>query len=80
MKDEKNRENGCKIFCIYFENLESTYDFGNCYKKSKEIIQKIAELGGTKCYYNPHNLNNLCNSFSKISKVIQTNYILKLNA
>lgn len=79
MKAEKKRENGCKIFSIYLKNLESTYDFGEIKGKSEEIIQKIAELGETKNYYNPDDLNSLCDSFLKISEAIQTNYVLKLN-
>lgn len=76
---EKNRENGCKIFSIYFENKEKEYDFGSFEGKAKEILQKIAKLGETDHYYNSDSLEQLYNIFNIINEAIQINYKLKLS-
>ena len=36
MEMEKAKENGAKIFCIYFQNKDSNYDFGKIKGKSLE--------------------------------------------
>ena len=79
MINEKNRENGCKIFCIYFKNNEKKYDFGDWEGKSEEILQTIAQLGETGHYYTSISLEELCRTFEVINKAIQTNYKLKLH-
>ena len=78
MKNEKKKENRCKIFSIYFKNNEEQYEFGEIKGKSEEMLQKIAQLGGTERCYNSNNLKELCNVFNKISDAIETNYKLKL--
>ena len=72
MKNEKTRQNGCKIFCIYFTNKK--------YKKEGEKhLKEIAKLGETGDIYNSDSLMSLCEVFNQIADVIQTNYKLKLN-
>ena len=79
MINERNRENGCKIFSIYFKNKEKQYDFGNFEGKAEEILQRIAQLGETNHYYNSDSLQQLYNIFNLINEAIQTNYKLKLS-
>lgn len=76
MPKEKKKANGCKIFCIYFENNEKIYDFGKCQGKAQAILKTIANLGETKDYYNSRNLDSLYTSFDKISDAIQNNFTL----
>ena len=71
MKEEKERKNGCKIFCIFFKSEYGSY--------GKDSLKKIAKLGQTEDIYNPTSLESLCNVFYKIADIIQTNYQLKLN-
>ena len=76
MPKEKKKENGCKIFCIYFQNDEKKYDFGKWKGKAQDILKTIANLGETKDYYNSRNLDSLYTSFDKISDAIQNNFTL----
>ena len=78
MKNEKDRENGCKIFSIFFKNKEKRYDFGKWEGKAEMILQEIAKLGETENYYNSNSLNELYKIFGKINEAIQINYKLKL--
>ena len=71
MKNEKIRENGCKIFCIYFQRENS--------KSGAIILKEIAKLGETEDIYNSNSLMSLCEAFNQIADIIQTNYKLKLN-
>ena len=71
MKEEKERENGCKIFCIFFKPEYDSY--------GEDALKKIAKLGQTEDIYNPTSLDSLCEVFYKIADIIQTNYKLKLN-
>lgn len=71
MKNEKIRENGCKIFCIYFQPRKS--------KSGEETLKEIAKLGETENIYNSNSLMSLCEVFNQIADIIQTNYKLKLN-
>ena len=73
MEKEKNMENGVKIYCIYFQNKESNYDYGAIKGKSSEILKEISRLGGTNEFYNPDSLNSLCNAFFKINEAIENN-------
>ncbi len=79
MKDEKNKEHGCKIFTIFFKNNESQYEFDKVLGKSESILQKISELGNTEHYYTPKNLQELTNVFGQINEIINNNFGLKLN-
>ena len=79
MEIEKARENGVKIFCVYFQNKEDNYDFGDCKGKSEEILKEIAKMGETNIVYNSDSLETLCNAFKRINEAIETNYRLKLN-
>ena len=71
MKNEKIRENGCKIFCIYFNR-----GYKN---RGEENLKKIAKLGETGKIYNSNSLICLCEVFNQIADILQTNYKLKLN-
>ena len=71
MKNEKIRENGCKIFCIYFKRGKR--------KEGEKLLKEIAKLGETEDIYNSDSLISLCEVFSQIADIIQTNYKLKLN-
>ena len=79
MEKENSKENGAKIFCIYFYNKEETFEFGEYKGKSSEIVNEIAVLGGTRKVYKSDSLKDLCDSFHKINEAIETNYRLKLN-
>ena len=70
MKSEDNRDNGCKIFCIYFKRNKNNL--------GEKILKKIAKLGHTEKIYNSDSLFSLCNVFNEID-IMQTNYTLKLN-
>ena len=72
MKNEKVRDNSCKIFCIYFGN-SSKQSYG------ENLLRQIAQIGGTDNFYNSNSLESLYETFDKISDAIQTNYKLKLN-
>ena len=78
MKNEKARENGVKIYCVYFQNKEETYDFGECKGKSEDILKEIAEMGETNIVYNSDSLETLCDAFNRINEAIETNYRLAL--
>ena len=71
MEIEKKRENGCKIFCIYFG--------GRWKKKGEQNLKEIAKLGETGDIYNSNSLMSLCEVFNQIADIIQTNYKLKLS-
>lgn len=75
MKNEKVRENGCKIFCIFFKR--ETESGRN--QHGEKTLKEIAKLGETGDIYNPNSLMGLCNVFNQIAEIIQTNYKLKLN-
>lgn len=79
MESENAKENGAKIFCIYFKNKESRYDFGDFEGKSLEMLNEITKLGGTNEVYYTNSLIRLCNAFIRINEAIETNYRLKLN-
>ena len=72
MKNEKIKENSCKIFCIYFSNEK----FKN---KGENNLKEIAKVGETGDLYNSNTLMNLCEVFNQIADIIQTNYKLILN-
>lgn len=72
MKNEKVRDNSCKIFCIYFGH-SSKQSYG------ENLLRQIAQIGGTDNFYNSNSLESLYETFDKISDAIQTNYKLKLN-
>lgn len=76
MINEKNKENGCRIFCIYFKQTENLFNLVE--EKGAKILQQIAELGQTEHHYNSNSLISLCNTFKLINEAIQTNYKLKL--
>jgi hypothetical protein len=78
MEMEKAKENGAKIFCIYFQNKDSNYDFGNIKGKSLEILKEISKLGETKEVYDSDSLQSLYSAFYRINEAIETNYRLKL--
>ena len=78
MEKEKAKENGAKIFCIYFQNKESNYDFGDVKGKSLEMLNEISKLGETKEVYDSDSLESLHKAFSRINEAIETNYRLKL--
>ena len=79
MINEKNREYGCKIFCIYFKNNEEKYDFGKWRGKAEINLQEIAKEGDTGKFYLSNTLDELLKVFYFINEAIQTNYKLKLN-
>lgn len=79
MKNEKNIENGCKIFCIFFKNNEKKYDFGEWEGKAEINLQEIAQKGETKKYYTSNSLTELYTTFKTINEAIETSYKLKLN-
>ena len=72
MKNEKIRENGCKIFCIYFKR-------GKIDKYGEKTLKEIAKIGETENIYNSDSLMSLCEVFNQIADIIQTNYKLQLN-
>jgi hypothetical protein len=74
MKEESIRENGCKIFCIYFQHSSEKSK-----KKGEQNLKEIAKLGEPKDIYNSNSLLSLCEVFNKIADIIETNYKLKLN-
>ena len=74
MKNEKKRENRCKIFCIYFERQNK-----DSKEKAEKTLKEIAKLGETEDIYNSNSLLSLCEVFNQIADIIQTNYKLKLN-
>ena len=76
MINEKNKENGCRIFCIYFKHTENLFNLVE--DKGEKILEQIAEIGQTEHHYNSNSLIGLCNTFKLINEAIQTNYKLKL--
>jgi len=74
MINEKDKENGCRIFCIYFKHQ----NYLTLYEDGEKILKEIAELGRTEHHYNPNSLNDLCKTFNLINEAIQTNYKLQL--
>jgi len=78
MEMEKAKENGAKIFCIYFQNKDRNYDFGKIKGKSLKILKEISELGETKEVYDSDSLQSLYSAFYRINEAIETNYRLKL--
>jgi hypothetical protein len=76
MINEKNKENGCRIFCIYFKHKNNSLD--SVKENGENILKEIAELGQTEHHYNSNSLISLCNTFKLINEAIQTNYKLKL--
>jgi hypothetical protein len=78
MEKENARENGAKIYCVYFHNKEETYDFGEMQGKSLEILDEISKLGGTNKVYQSDSLKSFCDAFKKINEAIENNSRLKL--
>ena len=78
MEKEKARENGVKIFTVYFNNKDEQYDFGEMKGKSQEILEEISKLGGTKKVYYSDSLKSLCDAFYKINEAIESTTRLKL--
>lgn len=78
MEKEKARENGVKIFTVYFHNKDEQYDFGEMKGKSQEILEEISKLGGTKKVYYSDSLKSLCDAFYKINEAIESTTRLKL--
>ncbi len=78
MRYEKNKDNGCRIYCIYFENQGTGYRNeikGDPYS----ILEKISNLGGNNgIIYKSNNLKRLIDAFTDISDAIETNFKLKL--
>lgn len=74
MEKENKKENGCKIFSILFKNKESRYEFGDFEGKAEEIVQKIAELGGTKNYKLANDTIELSKVFKEINQAIKTEF------
>lgn len=77
--DEKKREDSCRIYCIYFQNKEKIYDFGECKGRSKEILKEIAQIGETKDIFTSDTVDSLCKNFEQISEAIQTNFSIQTN-
>lgn len=69
-KIKENEEDRCKIYCIFFQPQHSS-------ESAKNTLNKIAEYGGTKGYFTPKNLDELSDTFSKISDTIEKTFILK---
>ena len=78
MEKEKARENGVKIYTVYFHNKEESYDFGEMEGKSKEILEEISKLGGTNKVYCSDSLISLCDAFNLINEAIENTTRLKL--
>jgi hypothetical protein len=75
MINEKNKEDGCRIFCIYFKHKTNLFA---SYEEGEKILKEIAELGQTDHHYNSNSLIDLCYTFNLINEAIETNYKLKL--
>ena len=78
MEKEKARENGVKIYTVYFHNKDEQYDFGDMKGKSQEILTEISGLGGTNKVYYSDSLTSLCDAFNKINEAIEITTRLKL--
>ena len=78
MKYEKNRENGCLIYTILFKNKDPGY-MSEVKEKPEDILQKIAELGGTEKYYLSKDTTELLNVFKSINQAIKTSFGSILN-
>lgn len=76
MKDEKNKKNGVKIYCIYFENGDPDYKRVST-DDPKNILYTICKLGGTETYRYADSLRSLISAFSDISKAIEINFKLE---
>lgn len=74
MKEENNKENGCKIFSILFKNKAPQYEFGKFKGKAEEIVQRIAELGGTKNFKYANDTYELSKIFREINQAIKTEF------
>ena len=74
MMIENKKENGVKIYCIYFKN---TYENDNL--DASSILEDIVTKGGTDIVYTSDSLESLCKVFDRINEAIETNYRLKLN-
>lgn len=72
--DEKSKNKGTKIYCIYFENAEYR---SNSTEDPKIILQSICDLGGTETYKYAKDLPTLFKAFSDISKAIEINFKLE---
>ena len=78
MEKEKARENGVKIYTVYFNNKDEKYDFGEMEGKSQEILEEISILGGTNTVYYSDSLKSLCGAFYLINEAIESTTRLKL--
>lgn len=78
MEKEKARENGVKIYTVYFHNKEKSYDFGEMEGKSQEILEEISKLGGTNKVYCSDSLKSLYDAFNLINDAIENTTRLKL--
>jgi len=79
MEKEKARKNRLKIYCIFFENKDQSYNVGNIRGKAVEVLNTIVKIGETNMVYKSDSLETLCQAFTKINEAIETNYRLKLN-
>lgn len=74
MKDEINQTKGVRIYCIYFENKE--YSF-NSTDDPTNILKRISELGGTNGnFYSASSLSSLFQAFTDVSNAIEINFKL----
>lgn len=60
MKNEKNKENGCRIFCIYLDSPWIRDDFINT------ILQKVARCGNTEQLFAFESLDRFYHQFHQI--------------
>lgn len=74
MMMENKKENGVKIYCIYFKNRNENDNLD-----ASSILEDIATKGGTDIVYTSDSLESLCKVFDRINEAIETNYRLKLN-
>ena len=79
MKEENKKENGCKIFCIFFRNNDKNYEFGAVEGKAEIILKNISKLGGTQNYFTSNSLQELSDTFKEINGAIKNNFGLKIN-
>ena len=67
MKNEKSKENGCRIFCIYLDSPwirdDDIYD----------ILQKVARYGNTEHLFKCESLDKFYHQFHQIYSSIQIN-------
>ena len=69
MEYEKNKQYGCKIFCVFFQNYNVN--------ESKNTLERIANIGKTEHYLPANSLDSLYNTFNNISNTIQKTFVLK---